>query len=112
MALITKENSPFFYKAKYYYKITWYVFLWVILYTQITKAIVINAIVNSLLLLLPLLGVLILVPLGSLNVLKSYMKKEPYNKYRTFYLLGYLFFLFLLLALMIAVVIDIKKFHL
>ncbi|MEN0057033.1 MAG: hypothetical protein AAGC65_25360 [Mucilaginibacter sp.] len=111
MQPITKENSKYFYKSKYWYKITWFTFLWIILYTQIAKAISINAVVNAILTLFPFLGILALVPLGTLNVLKSYLKKEPYNKYRTFYLLGYLFFWFLLLALIVAVVIDIKKFN-
>jgi len=110
MALITKENSPFFYKSKYWYKITWYTLLWVILYTQVAKVLNINAIIGALLVVLPVIGMYILVPTGIACIIKSYLKKEPYNKYRAFYLFGFLFFLFILIAMIIAVALDINRF--
>jgi len=110
MTLITKENSPFFYKSKYWYKITWYTLLWVILYTQVAKVLNINAIIGAFLVVLPVIGIYILVPTGIVYIIKSYVKKEPYNKYRAFYLFGYLFFLFILVALIIGVVLDINRF--
>ncbi|MDR6940273.1 hypothetical protein [Mucilaginibacter pocheonensis] len=109
MELITKENSKYFYKSKYWYKITWYTFLWIILYTQVAKVLKTNAIIEALLVVLPIIGMYILVPAGIVYIIKSYVKKEPYNKYRAFYLFGFLFFLFILIAIMIFVAIDINR---
>jgi hypothetical protein len=110
MEPITKENSKYFYKSKYWYKISWYTFLWIILYTQVAKVLNINAIIGALLVVLPFLGMYILVPTGIVYIAKSYIKKEPYNKYRAFYLLGFVFFLFILIAMVIFVAFDINRF--
>lgn len=110
MEPITKENSKYFYKSKYWYKISWYTFLWIILYTQVAKVLNINAIIGALLIALPFIGMYILVPTGIVYIVKSYIKKEPYNKYRAFYLFGFVFFLFILIAMVIFVAFDINRF--
>jgi len=110
MPLITKESSPYFYKAKHYYRLAWYAILWIILYTQITKPLNINAIVAAVLLVVPALALYIIVPIGIFSIYKSFKNKEPYNKYRTFYLIGHSFFLFILIALLVSICLDINRF--
>jgi hypothetical protein len=110
MESVTKETAKYFYKSKYYYKLTWYAFLWVIFFTQISKPLNINAVIAALLLLIPLLGIYIMVPTGVFYIIKSYRNKEPYNKYRAFYLIGHLLFLFVLIALIVSISLDINRF--
>jgi hypothetical protein len=77
---ITSETSKYFLTAKYWYKITWFTLMWIIVYTQISKVLNINAImtiVNSILVVFPMLGIYIMVPAGFVYILKSYVAKEP-----------------------------------
>ncbi|MDN5286849.1 MAG: hypothetical protein JWR38_3123 [Mucilaginibacter sp.] len=109
MGPIAKEAAKYFYKSKYYYKLTWYTFLWVVLFTQVTKSLNINAIIGALLLLIPLLGIYIMVPMGIFYIVQNYKNKEPYNKYRALYLIGHLLFLFILIAIIAMLGLDMSK---
>jgi hypothetical protein len=52
----------------------------------------------------------VFVILGIVNILKSYIKHEPYNKYKIFYLAGFTFFFVLLGILFIGVIVDLKNY--
>jgi hypothetical protein len=110
MSVINKENSPYFYKSKYLYRLTWYTLLWVCLYTQLAKALNINFLINAVLTVFPALGFCMMVVIGTSYIVKSYSNKEPYNKYRAFYLFGFLFFSFLIIAFVVAIIGDISRF--
>jgi|GEM_PF-2940937 len=104
-------QSKYFKKSKSLYRYSAYTFLWVLLFTQISKAIGLNdGISNAVFVGIPGLSLYIITPLGIFYSIKSYTSKEPYYKYRAFYLFGHLFFLFILLALMISVYSDFLKF--
>lgn len=103
-------SFKYFYKSKSLYRYSAFIFLWSIVYTQIIKPIGLNEIADAFLLAIPALSLYIITPLGLFYLIKSYLKKEPYNKYRAFYLLGHLFFLFILLALLFSMYFDYSKF--
>lgn len=107
---MTNSDNPqkYFYKSKFYYKITFYGFIWVLLLTQVYK--IINPIIASILIVVPVLGAFVIVPLGSSYLIKSFTNKEPFHKYRILYLIGYLFFALILLGLVVSLVHDISRF--
>jgi len=106
-----QASSKYFIKSKSLYRYSAYIFLWVFLFPQINKAIGLNdGIVNALFLAIPTLALYIITPLGIFYAIKSYVAKEPYYKYRAFYLFGHLFFMFILLALLFSFYSDFQKF--
>lgn len=113
--VITDSNaqtpSKYFYKSKSLYRYSAYIFLWILLFTQISQAIGLNdGIPNAILVGIPVLSLYIITPLGILYAIKSYISKEPYYKYRAFYLFGHLFFLFILLAALLSLYSDIVRY--
>jgi len=109
--LNTHVLSKYFIKSKKLYRYSAYIFLWLILFTQISKAIGLDGgIPNAVFVGLPGIALYIITPLGIFYAIKSYTSKEPYYKYRAFYLFGHLFFLFILLALAASVYSDFLKF--
>lgn len=79
-----------------------------IIISQVYK--LINPFLAAFLIVLPVIGAFITVPLGLINIIKSYNNKEPFHRYRLLYLIGHLFFLLLLIALFVSVFSDISKF--
>ncbi len=104
------EISYYFIKSKVMYRYSAYTFLWVILYPQFNKLISLPAMLDALFMVGPILALFIITPLGILYIIKSYRAKEPYNKYRAFYLFGHLFFLFILLAILFMLASDIARY--
>lgn len=104
--MIDSHYPKHFIRAKKYYRIVFGLFVWTILFAQIFKRIEINTIVQSLLIAIPVLAAFVLVPLGLFNLIKSYTQKEPSNKYRTFFLIGYIFFLLIILTLILPIILD------
>ena len=104
------NNQKYFIKSKKYYRVVFVLFVWTILFAQIFKRIDVNVIIQSTLIVLPILATYVLVPMGLVNLIKSYSKKEPSNKYRAFYLIGYIIFLLIILSLIFSIIIDIDKF--
>ena len=103
-----EDKHKYFNKAKLYYKITFFGFIWIILFSQIFKEI--YPIIAAFLIVIPFLGEFVVVPLGLFCVVKSYTTKEPFHRYRLLYLMGYLFFAIILLGFIIAITSDIKYF--
>jgi succinate dehydrogenase hydrophobic anchor subunit len=66
--------------------------------------------IRDLILIIIVISMCVFVILGMFNIIKSYIKHEPYNKYRIFYLAGFTFFFFLLGILFIGVAVDLKNF--
>lgn len=95
-------------KAKLYYKYTFFIFIWIILFSQVYK--LINPIIAAILMVFPFLAEYVIVPIGLRFVIKSYISKEPFHRYRLLYLIGFLFFLLLEIGFLIAIAGDIKHF--
>ncbi len=104
------ETSCYFKKSKIVYRYSAYTFLWVILYPQFNKVISLPALLDALFTVVPMLALYIITPLGIFYSVKSYKAKEPYNKYRAFYLFGHLFFLFILLMMLFWLASDIVRY--
>lgn len=104
-------RSKYFTRSKALYRYSAFIFLWILAYTQLAKAIITNELINSIMIALPALALYIITPLGIFYYIKSYAAKEHYNKYRAFYLFGHLFFLFILLAMIASVYLDFLKFR-
>lgn len=111
--MISFADSPQknFNKSKFCYKVSFYLFISLILFTQLNRVLKINDIISALLISLSVLSMFAFVPCGLFFVIKSFVKKEPFHRYRILYLIGHLFFLLLLLALLIGVANDIAKFR-
>jgi hypothetical protein len=104
-------SSKYFNKSKSLYRYSAYIFLWIIGYTQIGQAIGLgDGIMNAVFVGIPALSLYIITPLGIFYAIKSYISKEPYYKYRAFYLFGHLFFLFILLAALLSLYSDIVRY--
>ncbi|WP_128534900.1 hypothetical protein [Mucilaginibacter gilvus] len=67
------------------------------------------SIISALLVVVPVLAEFALVPLAIANILKSYRHKEPFNKYRMFYLIVLIIILALLLIFILAIVGDVRS---
>ncbi|MFD0751634.1 hypothetical protein ACFQZS_15895 [Mucilaginibacter calamicampi] len=103
-------SPKYFSKSKGFYRYSAYIFLWVILYPQIAKAIWPSGIMDAFFMAIPTLALYIITPVGIFYSIKSYTAKEPYNKYRAFYLFGHLFFLFILMALALSFYADLLTY--
>lgn len=104
------EISYYFKKSKVLYRYSAYTFLWVILFPQFNKVISLPALLDALCMVVPMLALYIITPLGIFYSVKSYKAKEPYNKYRAFYLFGHLFFLFILLMMLFWLASDVIRY--
>lgn len=103
--------APFFNKGKRYYKIGFYIFLWVMLFTQVAKVLpdyAIIKIISAALIAIPALAEYVIVPMAIANIIKSYIHKEPYNKYRMFYLIVLAGVAFFLIIFLVAISGDIR----
>jgi len=95
-------------KAKLLYKISFLIFIWLILFSQIVNQI--NAIIGAILIVLPFIGEYVIVPLGLIYLIKSFTNKEPFHRYRIFYLIGYIFFIFIEVLFTLAFIGDIRYY--
>jgi len=111
--MISFEDSPQknFNKSKFCYKVTFYLFIGLMLFTQLNRVLKINGIISALLISLSVVAMFAFVPCGLFFVIKSLVKKEPFHRYRILYLIGHLFFLLLLVILLISIGRDIAKFR-
>jgi hypothetical protein len=111
--MLTFENSPQknFNNSKFCYKVSFYAFIWVIFFTQVSKALQINALVSAILVVLPVLAIYVLIPCGLFYVIKSFVVKEPFHRYRILYLMGHLFFLLMMVGIIVAISNDVSKFN-
>jgi hypothetical protein len=100
----------YFYKSRLLYKYSCYIFIAVIALTQIPKFSSIFSVVQSLLIGISVLILYIITPLGIFYSIKSFVKNEPPNKYRMYYLAGHTIFLLVLLALLVSIYWDVLKF--
>jgi hypothetical protein len=97
--------------AKFCYKISFYLFIWLIAFTQLSKIMQVNALVSALLVVLPVLAVYVLIPCGLFFVIKSFVVKEPFHRYRILYLIGHLFFLIIMIGMIVAISGDIARYN-
>ncbi|AMR33337.1 hypothetical protein A0256_18880 [Mucilaginibacter sp. PAMC 26640] len=99
-----------FIKAKLYYKFGFYIFIWLILYPQIAKTLPQNSIttyISALIVVVPWLAEYFLIPMALINIVKSYRRNEPHNKYRMFYLLSLIIIALVLVLFLISILGDI-----
>ncbi|MDB5089194.1 MAG: hypothetical protein JWR09_3188, partial [Mucilaginibacter sp.] len=59
----------------------------------------------------PVLAIYVLIPCGLFFVLKSFVVKEPFHRYRILYLTGHLFFLLVMIGMIVAISNDVSKFN-
>jgi hypothetical protein len=95
--------------AKFCYKISFYAFIWIIAVSQLFKVMQINALISGIVILLPFLAIYMLVPFGLFFVIKSFVVKEPFHRYRILYLMGHLFFLLIMIVLIVAISSDVSS---
>jgi hypothetical protein len=107
-----KPNALYFNKAKRYYRIGFYAFLWVMLFPQFIKLLPdypIIALLSSVLLLIPALAEFVLVPMAVINIIKSFWHKEPYNKYRMFYFIVLIAIQAVLILMIVSILGDLRS---
>ncbi|SHN08746.1 hypothetical protein SAMN05216524_105119 [Mucilaginibacter sp. OK098] len=97
--------------SKFCYKVTFYLFIWLIAFTQLSKLMQVNAIVSALLVVLPVLAICVLIPCGLFFLIKSFVMKEPFHRYRILYLIGHLFFLLIMIGMIVAFSSDIARYN-
>lgn len=97
-------------KSRLFYRLAFYICIWISLYSSLFTEINIHPIISALAIVLPVLAVYVLVPMGLFYIIKSYTNKEPFNRFRMFYLAGHVFFLIILAGFAVAIVTDINKF--
>jgi hypothetical protein len=99
-------SSKYFSRAKTLFRITIFSFLGATILSWMFKGTSVNPEVADIVTGLPLLMAYILVPIGFIYLVKSYRKKEPFNRYRILYLTGYFFFLVVLAGFLIIIAGD------
>jgi hypothetical protein len=104
--MLATERHKYYYKAKLYYKLTFFGFIWIILFSQVYK--VINPIISAVLLVLPVLGEYVIVSIGLICIIKSYTNREPFQRYRLLHLIGYLFFAIIQVLFILSILGDIR----
>jgi len=102
-------KAKYFERSKLYYKLTFYAFVWSIIATLVFGFITINPEIKDTIIALPIFSAFIICPLGLVFSVLSYLKKEPFNKYRSYYTVGHLFFFMILIALIAVLFVDIKS---
>lgn len=97
--------------SKFCYKISLYSFLWIVVVSQLDKVLEINGVIAAFAVVLPFFAIFILIPCGLFFVIKSFVVKEPFHRYRILYLIGHLFFLLIMIGFVVAIVSDISKYY-
>ncbi|GAB2541848.1 hypothetical protein [Rufibacter soli] len=96
-------------KAKLIFRVILYLTAFTILMVLALPALQLEGTIRDVTISVPALLAVVLTPVGLIFLVKSFLAKEPYQKQKAFYLVGYLFFLILFILFTYAVAVDIAK---
>lgn len=99
----------YFLKSKKSFRRLFYCLIAFILSTQINRIVPVHAIISSLLVMGLMFAIVTFNISGLVYGIKSYLLKEPFYKYRMFYMLAHVVIFILLVILFMGVANDIKK---
>jgi hypothetical protein len=102
-------QAKYYNRSKLYYKLTFYAVVASILSTILFGVVNVNSDIKDIIIALPIFACYIICPLGLIFGILSYTNKEPFNKYRMYYLIGHIIFLLILLAFILTIFVDVRR---